>query len=156
MKRGNEVIHPVPPVVKKITVPIPVQEAFELFTAGLGSWWPLHKGHSVGGQKAKTCAIEGSLGGRVFETTVDGTEYTWGTIQAWDPPTGFRTTWHPGNSAERSTLIDVKFSPVNDGTEITLTHSGWEARGKDAMRFRDGYNTGWDSVLLAYTEKIQP
>jgi hypothetical protein len=28
-----------------------------------------------------------------------------------------------------------------------LVHDGWEARGADAVRMRDGYETGWDLVL---------
>jgi hypothetical protein len=37
----------VPSIVKTVLVPLPVEEAFALFTDKIGEWWPL-EGYSVG------------------------------------------------------------------------------------------------------------
>lgn len=141
------------PVKKTLQVNLSVEEAFKLFTEKIYTWWPLDS-HSVGGDNAESCAIEGKVGGRVYETLKDGTEAIWGTVQAFDPPNLFATTWHPGNPSELATYLEVRFTPKDGGTMLELTHSGWEARGEKAQKVRDGYNGGWDFVLGEYMKKV--
>ena len=43
------------------------------------------------GVKAEHVVVEPRIGGRVFEMMSDGTEGTWATILAWDPP--HRSSW---------------------------------------------------------------
>jgi len=50
------------PLRKQLKVSLPVQKAFELFTEGMGTWWPLPT-HSVGEVQAESCFLEGWAGG---------------------------------------------------------------------------------------------
>jgi hypothetical protein len=47
------------------------EQAFEIFTARMGSWWPLEH-YSVHGTQAADCAIDPRLGGQVVETSNAG------------------------------------------------------------------------------------
>lgn len=141
------------PIEKIIQVSIPVEAAFKLFTEGIHTWWPLDAGHSVGGEKVESCAVEGWVSGRILETLKDGSQSIWGTVQVYDPPHIFATTWHPGIASHLATYLTVRFSPADGGTTVILTHSGWEARGEGAQKYRDGYNSGWDFVLGNYLKK---
>src|SRR5215471_15878361 len=80
------------PVRKTIHVRTSQQRAFEVFTAGLGLWWP-RKEHSIAGKPMKSAMMETRIGGRWYELSEDGTETTIGRIIAWDPPRSFVMTW---------------------------------------------------------------
>jgi uncharacterized protein YndB with AHSA1/START domain len=134
------------PVVKEVTVPLPIERAWRLFTADAASWWPLAT-HSVGGDDAVACAFEPHVGGRLFETARDGTQHTWGTLLAWEPPTRFAMTWHPGRTPSTEQHLEVTFAATPAGTVVRLVHTGWERLGTGGQAERDSYGRGWDYVL---------
>ena len=55
--------------------------------------------------------------------------------------------WYPGLPTSQATHLEITFRQTAEGTELTLVHDGWEARGPDAERMRESYDTGWDAVL---------
>ncbi len=137
----------VPPLEKTIRVRCRPAHAFEAFTAEIGRWWPLST-HSVGEDKARDCAIEPHVGGRVFETDADGSEHVWGYITRWSPPDGFAMTWHPGRGPESAQMVDIGFTAQGEGTLVKLIHRGWESLGEArAAGARESYDQGWDLVL---------
>jgi uncharacterized protein YndB with AHSA1/START domain len=130
---------------KQIIVSRTPEEAFRIFTDGIASWWP-RKTHSLSGEHTESVAIEGRVGGRVYETDDSGSDHLWGTVTAWDPPNLVAFTWHLGNDESREN-VEVRFEPHGDGTLVTLVHDGWESRARDdGERFRN-YDTGWDYVF---------
>jgi hypothetical protein len=50
-------------VHESVHVGCPIEEAFALFTTGMGEWWPLDKA-SYGGDRAKDIFLEPHVGGR--------------------------------------------------------------------------------------------
>jgi uncharacterized protein YndB with AHSA1/START domain len=58
-------------------------------------------------------------------------------------------TWHPGADPKQAGHVTVTFKQVDDGTEVVLTHTGWERR-PDGAKARQGYDSGWDYVLDFY------
>lgn len=141
-----------PPVRKSIQVDLPVAEAFELFTEGIGSWWPL-KTHSVGGEQALTCKLEGKAGGRLYEIQEGGQEVQWGTLLVWEPPRRLVMTWHPGYESELAQEVEVTFKAEGAGARLELVHRGWERR-EAPQEARDGYERGWDLVLGRYLAQV--
>lgn len=140
------------PLVKTITVRRTPAEAFEIFTAGFGRWWPVDR-YSLHQAETATCAIEPRVGGRVFETAKDGTEAPWGTVLAWEPPSRFVMSWHPGHPAETAQEVELRFDPVPGGTRVTLEHRGWAKLGAAAEESRRNYDGGWAHVFdVAYRE----
>lgn len=142
------------PVVKTRTVPLPVDRAFTLFTEGIQSWWPLAT-HSIaagegGDTEAVTLRFEGRVGGRVVEVGADGRECAWADVMAWQPPDRLVLSWHPNRDPEAATVLEVRFTPHPQGTEVHLEHRGWEELGESGPSVRERYDTGWDIVLAGF------
>ena len=141
------------PLVKKVVVPVGVERAFEVFTAEMSAWWPLPS-HSVWEDKARDVRLEGVVGGQIMEYGDDGESTSWGTVSDWDPPKSVGFTWHPGSDPEQAGHVTVTFTSVNAGTEVELTHTGWERR-PDGERARAGYDGGWEYVLGKYASFVE-
>lgn len=136
----------VPPVVKTVFVRATPAQAFDFFTRDMPRWWPLAQNHV--GPDPVQCLIEPRVGGHVFEQAADGRATIWGTVTAWEPPRLLRFTWVVGLSAELAQLIELRFTPQNDGrTQVQLTHSGWEKLGERAADLRERYDRGWAKIF---------
>lgn len=137
----------VAPLVREVLVRTDQQTAFTLFTDRIGSWWPLAT-HGVFGEHATVAFEDGKLVERA-----SGSATTWGEVLEWDPPRGFRMTWHPGNGVEDATEVTVTFLPEGDGqVRVHLVHTGWERRADADIRA--SYETGWATVLGRYAEAV--
>lgn len=116
-------------------------EAFELFTSGIGRWWPTES-HSYGGAAVTAVVLEPEVGGRLYEVTPDG-EQDWGSVLAWEPPHRFVLDWQIGDAA--GTEVEVVFTGDGMGTRVELEHRGFGASDP-----RERYETGWDVVLAPF------
>jgi len=140
------------PIRKHVDVPIGPDEAFRLFTAGMGSWWPLET-HSrrEDDQVTKDVVVEEHVGGRIYELMTDGSEGYWGTVTAWEPPARLVLDWRPNDRTEQPhTEVEVRFAPTADGgTSVDLEHRHWERLGAQAEEGRAQYDSdsGWVLVL---------
>lgn len=139
---------PTTPVRKTVTVNIPTERAFQLFTEEIASWWPLAT-HSVGGEKSKGVSLGTSVGDELIEVLEDGTSSVWGTVLRCDPPKSIAMTWHAGRPAEQATLLKLTFTANAGGTVVELVHSGFEV-WEDAEQNAADYRDGWDTVLGRY------
>jgi hypothetical protein len=131
---------------KSVDVPCGVTDAFALFTEGISTWWPLQT-HSVGQAHALSCAIEGRVGGRIYETMADGNIEVWGTVTLWEPPDALEFTWHPGRDPSTAQRVSIRFEAVSGGTRIFLEHRGWEVLGDAGSEAYASYERGWEVVL---------
>jgi uncharacterized protein YndB with AHSA1/START domain len=136
---------------KLVTVAVPVEEAFRVFTDEIGSWWPVET-HSVDPKRRESVVLEGREGGRIIERTSAGDEHIWGTVIAWEPPTRLVCTWHPGRDGSEGHEIEVTFVPERDGTRVDLIHRGWENVVDQREERMASYVIGWDLVLSRYVE----
>ncbi len=135
------------PLRKSVRVPRSVLQAFQLYTQGIATWWPLLT-HSLNGANAASCTIEGRIGGRVFERSKFGRPLIWGTVLTWEPPRRLVFTWHPGRDPATAQEIEVTFHDAGGGATIVETeHRGWERLGEEAAAIRQDYDRGWDHVL---------
>lgn len=137
------------PVEHRVTVRLPPAAAFDLFVRQIARWWPF-RGHSCFGDDALDVEFEPRVGGAVTEVARDGQRMAWGTITDWSPPDGFAMRWFPGLDAAEATLLRLRFAPSGSGTEVSVHHSGWEARGAAAQEKRDQYDGGWPATLAAF------
>ena len=64
------------PVKKAVVVRKSVEDAFHIFTDQIGSWWPL-EGHSLSGEEAVSCGMDGEVGGHIFELLADPGARSW-------------------------------------------------------------------------------
>ena len=128
---------------KTVLVDFTPEEAFDLFTARIASWWPVPT-HSYGGENVTEVVLEPGVGGRLYEVTADG-EQDWGKVLAWEPPARLLLDWQIGEA--RGTEVEVTFEPEGPGSRVVLEHRGFSASDP-----RERYSGGWDVVLGTYVE----
>ena len=144
---GVEPIRPyLEPLRKSVTVPRTVEEAFEIFTARLGSWWPKET-HSISQARTRDVVVEPKVGGALFEVRDDGKRCPWGKVLVWEPPHRFVWSWHPGREPETAQEVEVRFVDIGGTTRVELEHRNWAKLGESAAESRASYAGGWKSVF---------
>lgn len=135
-------------VRKSVTVKCSQDRAFDVYTAGISSWWPLES-HSMGGDQAVEAVFEPRVGGRLFERMAGGEEHEWAKVLVWEPPRRFVIDWHV-NPETPPTEVEVTFTTEGDSTRVDLEHRGWERFGDQASAASGSYNAGWERVLACF------
>ena len=64
------------PLELSLVVQCDAAHAFAVFTGSTSLWWPVS--HSVSRQPGLVVTFEPRTGGRIFERSLDGTEFDWG------------------------------------------------------------------------------
>src|SRR6266545_1807844 len=145
-------------IQKSAVVAAPPEKAFEVFTEGIATWWPIET-HSVQAMDKdsgapETVIFETGPGGRVYERMTNGEEAHWANVIAWEPPHRLVLEWKVNPDAVAPTEIEVRFTPEGDGTRVDLEHRGFEALGKDAEEAHADYSGGWPTVFRDYVETV--
>jgi Activator of Hsp90 ATPase homolog 1-like protein len=122
--------------------------AFDLWTAGIGTWWP--RGHTVSADPSAEIVLEPGLGGRIFERTPSGDEFDWGEVTTWEPPRRLGYLWHLRRDRADATDVEIRFVHQGAGTVVEIEHSGWERLGADGETWRDRNRGGWGGLLPHY------
>lgn len=135
------------PINKTTHVPLSPQDAFDLFLADLDQWWPKDRHASDTDSKLE---VEARKNGAITEVLPDGTRKIWGHIIGWEPGQYMAFTWHPDGPEEEATIVAVSFKQTADGTQLDLTHGGFDVLGEIADAVSTSYLFGWDLVLGSY------
>jgi hypothetical protein len=142
-----------PAVVRTVAAKCSRAHAYATFMARIGEWWPA--AFSAGGDDLADVVIEPQVGGRVYEISKSGDEFTWGTVKAIQDGTAITMVWTLGVRAPDPTELDIRFAgditgDLADGdlvADVTLRHSGFVS-DDDHGRFESA--GGWTEVLAAY------
>jgi uncharacterized protein YndB with AHSA1/START domain len=147
-----------------VSVDVPVDLAFRVFTEEIDQWWLHSVRYRVAGKRRGIVHLEPKLGGRLFESfeAREGTRVVeTGVVTAWEPPTRLVFEWRAVNFAPaEKTEVEVTFEPSGGGTLLTLVHRGWSAirpdhparHGKDAPAFLRMMGFWWGSLLTSLRE----
>ena len=135
---------------KHITVEVPQERAFRVFSENMNVWWP--KEHHIGKSPLKQVALEGRAGGRWFEIGEDGSQCDWGKVLAWDPPRRMLLTWQISSSwqfdPQLITELEVTFTAEGPKrTLVELEHRNLERFGESAAAMREQLAKGWEQLL---------
>jgi uncharacterized protein YndB with AHSA1/START domain len=147
------------PVRKNIRVNASQARAFEIFTSGLGRWWPRDKG--IGKLPMKAAVIEARLGGRWYELGEDGAQTNVGKIIVWEPPQRFVMTWDINSQWKPDTTVssEVEVRFIRDGANATfveLEHRKFEQMGAEAGEsMRKGVDGGWPGMLERFKTEAE-
>ncbi len=148
---------PIEPIRQMVTVPSDPERAFHLFTAGMGSWWPVGDySRAVSefeneGVDVTRLEFQARMGGEILEHLSNGRILPWGEVIAWHPPRSVMMAWRPHSQPEPPTEVEVTFTTRGSGTRVDLEHRGWERLSED---FRQGlyeiYARGWVTTLACF------
>ena len=147
------------PVRKSIRVNANQARAFDVFTSGLGRWWP--RDHGIGKLPLQAAVMETRLGGRWYELAQDGTETNVGKIIVWEPPKRFVMTWDINSRWKPDTTVssEVEVRFIADGanaTRVELEHRKFEQMGAEAGEsMRKDVDGGWPRLLERFKTEIE-
>lgn len=149
----------IPPINGAVTVGVPVDHAFKVFTDSIDTWWPAQ--YHIGQADMDKAIIEPREGGRWYEVGVDGSECDWGRVLAWEPPNRLVLTWQINGSwqfdpdPEHASEIEVRFAADGPGqTTVELEHRHLE-RLVDGKAIHDAIvvgGGGWNSLLELFAK----
>ncbi|MDQ6835884.1 MAG: SRPBCC family protein [Actinomycetota bacterium] len=150
------------PVRTSILVQAPIDRAFEVFTAGIGSWWP-PTNHILEAELAEM-VFEPRVGGHIYDRGVDGSESRWARVLAYEPPQRVVFSWDIGvdwrieTDPERTSEVEVRFvSEDAERTRIELEHRGIDRHGEGWERMRAAVSApmGWSGGLEAFAQRLR-
>lgn len=147
------------PVRKSIFVNVSPERAFDVFTNGIGSWWP--KTHKIGPADLDRPVIEPRSGGRWYELDVDGSQCEIGTVAIWEPPGRLVLVWQLTPEftydPELITEVEVLFTPEAGGTRVDLEHRHLERMGDRAEAMSETVSGpgGWPALLKLFAETAE-
>jgi uncharacterized protein YndB with AHSA1/START domain len=137
-----------------VTVDVPPERAFELFTEGLGQWWP--REFSWSQDALEEMGIEPHEDGFAYERGPHGFTIHWGRVLTCETPQRLVFTWQiaadrsPQPDPDKASEVEVLFTgSPQGGTDVTLEHRGWERHGESAQDYRDGFEAAgaWPHAL---------
>jgi len=148
------------PVRKAVVVEASPQSAFEVFTAGIDSWWP--KTHGIGATPLVKSVIEPFVGGRWYTHHEDGKDVVVGHVRAWEPGARFvvgwevSADWKPDARTEFASEVEVRFAAEGPGrTRVEVEHRDFERMGEGpGEKMRAGVDGGWIGILDLYAKKV--
>ena len=147
------------PVRKSIRVNASQADAFDVFTSGLGRWWPRNMG--IGRMPMKAAVMETRLGGRWYELAEDGSQATVGKIIVWEPPQRFVMTWEINSQWKPDSTIgsEVEVRFIADGanaTRVEVEHRKFEQMGAEGgASMRKDVDGGWPGLLERFKTEAE-
>jgi uncharacterized protein YndB with AHSA1/START domain len=143
-------------VRKVVSVNVPAEVAWRVFTEKIGNWWPLAT-HKIGEAEAIDAVIEPVVGGRWYERGEDGSSCDWGRVLAWEPHTRLVLSWEITadwkHDPTLQTEVEVRFiAEENDATRVELEHRHLDryAERRDQMRAIFDSAGGWSGLLESF------
>ena len=147
------------PVCKSLRVNASQAHAFEVFTSGIGRWWP--RKATIGKTPMKTAVMETRPGGRWYELAEDGTQYNVGKILVWEPPHRFVVSWDINSQWKPDTTVgsEVEVRFIAEGASATLValeHRKFEVMGAEAgASMRKDVDGGWPGMLQHFKTEAE-
>lgn len=149
---------PIPPITGTVTIAVPIDRAFRVFTGSINSWWP-HEYH-IGQAEVADVILEPRENGRWYERGVDDTECDWGRVRVWEPPHRLVFTWQINGSwqfdpdPDNASEIDVRFTANGpDETTVEVEHRYFERLdGGQAINDAIRGGGGWALLLDGFAK----
>ena len=149
-------------VTTEVTVRLSRKDAFELFTARFGHWWP--RDYSYSGEVLAGIVLGSAQSEWCYELGPNGFRCDFGRIVEWDAPSKVAFTWQigpkstPQPNPSKASLVAVTFAERGARqTSVTVAHSGFARHGDGAAQYRAEMASefGWPFVLQQYVAAAQ-
>jgi hypothetical protein len=142
-------------ITKSVVVNTSQQHAFDVFTAGLDSWWP--RAHHIGSSPLAEFVIEPREGGGWYGICEDGSKSHAGHVITWDPPNTVVLAWQITGEwrydPDFLTEVEVRFIPeAADRTRVELEHRDLDRFGKYQTQILETFTSdgGWNGLMQMF------
>ena len=130
-------------VRSSIVVEAPVERAFRVFTKDFGSFKPPE--HNMLEVEIAETVFETHVGGSVYDRGVDGSEFRWARVLAYEPPHrvvfswDLSPQWQVESDLEKTSEVEVRFiAEAPDRTRVELEHRHLDRHGEALGAYRSG------------------
>ena len=144
-----------------IVVEAPIERAFRVFTEDFDRVKP--REHNMLEVEIAETVFEPHVGGRVYDRGVDGSEWAWARVLAFEPPDRLRFSWDISprwqleSDLERTSEVEVRFIAESaERTRVELEHRNLDRHGTGWEGTRDavGGDGGWPLYLQRFAEVV--
>jgi uncharacterized protein YndB with AHSA1/START domain len=149
---------PIESVKKQIVVEATPERAFRIF-ADQARWWPSE--HKLFTEELKAVVLEPRVGGRWYQTGVNGASCNIGRVLVWDPPKRMVLAWQLTSEFKFDTNfmteVEVRFAPAGPGkTRVELEHRDLDRYGEGARALRESLDSkgGWELSLDHFSRAV--
>jgi uncharacterized protein YndB with AHSA1/START domain len=145
----------------QVVVQAPIEQAFAIFTEGIGSWFPPE--YNILAVEIVERVFEPRVGGHVYDRGVDGSECRWARVLAYEPPKrvliswDINPRWQIETDLKKTSEVDVRFiSEAPERTRVELEHRNLERHGEGWEQTRDAVagEGGWPGCLRRFAERL--
>jgi uncharacterized protein YndB with AHSA1/START domain len=146
---------------RDIVVQAPIERAFRVFTEDLDRIKP--REHNMLSVDIAETVFEPRAGGRIFDRGVDGSEFQWARVLAYEPPNrvvfswDLSPQWQIESDLENASEVEVRFvAETPERTRVELEHRDLERHGEGWEGARDavGGEGGWPLYLQRFADLI--
>jgi uncharacterized protein YndB with AHSA1/START domain len=140
-----------------IVVDAPLERAFRVFTEDFDRIKP--REHNMLAVDIAETVFEPRAGGRIYDRGVDGSEFAWARVLAFEPPHRVVFSWDLNpqfgieTDPERTSEVEVRFIADSDArTRVELEHRNLDRHGPGWEGARDAVagDGGWPLYLERY------
>lgn len=141
-------------VHRQIVVEAPVERAFSVFVEQFGRIKPPE--HNMLPVALADTVFEPRVGGHVYDRGVDGSEYHWARVLAYEPPHRLVISWdftpqfQIETDAARTSEVEIRFvaeTPARTRVELLHRHLERHGEGWEGMRAAVDSADGWQKYL---------
>ena len=126
----------------QIVVEAPIERAFRVFTEDFDRIKP--REHNMLGVEIAETVFEPRAGGRVFDRGVDGSEFQWARVLAFEPPDrlvfswDISPRWQLETDPDHASEVEIRFVPLGPAqTRVELQHRHLDRHGPEWPGVRD-------------------
>ena len=141
-------------VSTSVEVNAPIERAFHVFTAEIGTWWDEDK-HILQAPLAEMI-FEPRVGGNIIDRGVDGSECRWARVLAYEPPHrvcfswDINTRWQIETDPAKCSDIEITFTETAPHrSRVVLAHRHLDRHGEGWESMRDAVSSGWSLTRFA-------
>jgi uncharacterized protein YndB with AHSA1/START domain len=144
-------------VRSSVVVEAPIDRAFKAFTEEFDRVKP--REHNMLSVAIAETVFEPRVGGRLYDRGVDGSEWRWGRVLAYEPPDRIVFTWDISphwqieTDRDKSSEVEVRFiaqTPKRTRVQLEHRHLDRHGEGWEGLREEVGGDGGWPLYLQRY------
>lgn len=146
-------------VRKRVSVEVPRERAFEVFTRHMAGWW--NPDHHIGAEPYADLVLEPREGGAWYEVDAGGSRCDWGRVLVWEPPGRVVLNWQISAQweydPEQLTELELRFTALSEtSTLVELEHRKLENLGAAAAELRAQFDdpAGWQGLLDRFAVQV--
>jgi uncharacterized protein YndB with AHSA1/START domain len=148
-------------VQASIVVDAPIEDAFSVFTEGIGTWWPPE--YNLLDVDIAERVFEPREGGQVYDRGTDGSECHWARVLAYEPPErvviswDISPQWQIEADHDKTSEVEIRFTPESAlRTRVDIEHRHIDRHGDGWESLRDSVDSdgGWGGCLRRFAERI--